>query len=179
MKSGCRLNRGLGGLATDGPTRLLGVTALHGETLHIAVNSGHVRRSRALPETSLRQFAVELQLRAALSSGAVELDGALSVLRLSAARWDDALAVRISDGRALLVEWGIFLAGWQGQRLWDLMWTRNPGLGKDLKRPAHDVLLTVMHPALVHHASLCRMLDAYEEDAVTAWRTVGASSRLG
>lgn len=148
---------------------LFGLSVVDGEIVHIAVNTGHMRKSRSQHDGPLRQFAVELQLRTALASGSIELDGALSVMRLSATKVEEDLHLRVSSGRELLVEWGVFCGTGDGHRLWDIMWASNRRLGRDIKRPAANVVLTVMQPALVHHASLCGMLDEFEEAIASAW----------
>ena len=149
---------------------VLGIEVMAGEALHIAVNTGHIRKSQSRVDGSLRQFAVELQIRTALAVGSVELDGALSVLRLLVRKSDEHLGMSLSDGREVIVEWGVFLAERKGERLWESMWSRNRRIGRDFHRPPYDTVLTFAHPALVHHASLCKKLDEFQVDAMSAWR---------
>lgn len=150
---------------------VLGLHVMPGELLNIAVNTGHVRRTHKSADGSLRQYAVELQLRTALASGGIELDGQLSALRLTAVRVEDHLLAGVADGRSLLVEWGIFLGEGRGEQLWRKLWSSNPQLGGDLRRPDSDVVLTCGHSGLVHHASLCGSLDLFVDDMTLAWRS--------
>lgn len=152
-----------------------GVHARQGEVLHINVNTGHHRITRGHEVVQADSLRAAGLIRVALVAGSVEMQDALSVLRLEATQIGHGCRLRISDGREPVMDLGILPECARDDRLWPMFWGANPRLGRDIVRPQCDVVLASLGKGLVHHARLSPQLDRFEMSAAIGWGLVLSS----